>query len=42
MNFQFDDVGTDKLTGVSALRSTELYAMSNASSSPDDKGSALT
>ena len=36
--FQFDDVGTDDWIFV--LRSNELYAMSNASSSPDGKGSA--
>ena len=37
MIFQFDDVGTNKLSGISALRSNEVYAMSNASSSPKDK-----
>ena len=40
--FQFDDAGTDKLTGISTLCSNELYAMTNASSSPNGKGSAWT
>ena len=38
-SLQFEDVGTDKLTGISALRSNKLYTISNASSSPDGKGS---
>ena len=40
--FQFQDVDTDELTGILILRSDELYAISNASSSPNGKGSALT
>ena len=40
--FQLDYVSTDELTGISTLRSNELHAISNASSSPDGKRSAWT